>query len=149
MILVRSNKKVGAGFGVMILREDKVLLGKRHHDPNKASSLLNGAGTWTMPGGKLDFQESFGDGAYREVKEETGLEIAKDKLKLISVSNDMVEEAHFVTLGFLCQSFVGEPKALEPDEITEWLWFDLDDLPKPLYFPSEKVLSNYKDKKIY
>lgn len=77
--------KPGVGFGVMILKEGKVLLGKRHEDPEKADSLLHGAGTWTMPGGKLHFKESFEEGAYREVLEETGIKIDPDKLKLISL----------------------------------------------------------------
>jgi len=38
---------------------------------------------------------------------------------------------------------------MEPDEITEWKWFDLDDLPDPLYFPSEKVLNNYSENMFY
>ena len=58
-----ENKKVGVGFGVMILKKGKVLLGKRHEDPEKASSELHGEGTWTMPGGKLHFGERFEDGA--------------------------------------------------------------------------------------
>lgn len=33
-------KKIGAGFGVMILKNNKVLLGQRHVDPVKASSEL-------------------------------------------------------------------------------------------------------------
>ncbi len=40
-----EKPKVGVGVGVMILREGKVLLGKRHGDPAKATSLLQGAGT--------------------------------------------------------------------------------------------------------
>jgi hypothetical protein len=38
---------------------------------------------------------------------------------------------------------------MEPDEITEWQWFDLNNLPSPLYFPSAKVLENYKTQKFY
>jgi len=64
-----ENKKVGVGFGVMFLKDSKVLLGKRHDDPEKADSELHGEGTWTMPGGKLHFGEAFEDGAWREVKE--------------------------------------------------------------------------------
>ena len=45
--------------------------------------------------------------------------------------------------------FSGEPKVMEPDEITEWGWFDLNKLPKPLFFPSEKVLKNYFEGKFY
>ena len=143
----QNKKKIGVGFGVLILKENKVLLGKRHEDPEKASSLLNGAGTWTMPGGKLDFGETFEQGAKRETMEETGIKL--NKLDVICVNNDMVETAHFITLGLFSDDFEGEPQVLEPDEITEWGWFDLNELPNPIYFPSAKVLENYKAKKFY
>jgi 8-oxo-dGTP diphosphatase len=142
-----EEKKPGAGFGVMILKGKKVLLGHRHEDPEKASSLLHGEGSWTMPGGKLHFQENLKEGAVREVFEETGIMIRN--LKVISVSNDIVSDAHFVTIGFLAEEFEGEAKVMEPDEITEWKWFDLDRLPSPLYFPSEKMIKNYLARKIY
>lgn len=137
----------GVGFGVMILREGKVLLGHRHENPEKASSLLHGEGTWTMPGGKLHFQEKLKEGAIREVFEETGIKVKG--WEAISISNDIVQDAHFVTIGFLCEDFEGEVKVMEPDEITEWKWFDLSNLPSPLYFPSEKIIKNYLAKKIY
>ena len=143
----QKKKKIGVGFGVLILKDNKVLLGKRHEDPEKASSLLNGAGTWTMPGGKLDFGETFEQGAKRETMEETGIKL--NKVDVICVNNDMVETAHFITLGLFSDDFEGEPQVLEPDEITEWGWFDLNELPNPIYFPSAKVLENYKAKKFY
>ena len=142
-----DEKRVGVGFGVMILKSGKILLGKRHDNPVKASSLLNGAGKWTMPGGKLHFGETFEQGAKREVFEETGIRL--NKVDVMCVNQDIIETAHFVTLGLLSTDFSGEPKAMEPDEITEWKWFELDKLPSPLYFPSEKVLENYKHKKFY
>lgn len=142
-----KEEKPGAGFGVMLLKGRKVFLGHRHEDPEKASSLLHGEGTWTMPGGKLHFKENLKEGAIREVFEETGIKI-KD-LRVISVSNDIVSDAHFVTIGFLSEEFEGEPKLMEPNEITEWKWFDLDKLPSPLYFPSEKIIKNYLAKKLY
>lgn len=144
-----GDKKIGVGFGVIILRDNKILLGKRHEDPTKADSELHGEGTWTMPGGGLHFRESFEDGAEREVLEETGLAINKQSIKLVSVGNDQVSDAHFVTLGFICNDSKGEPKVMEPDEITEWKWFSLDNLPKPLFFPSEKVLKNYLSNNVY
>lgn len=144
-----DNKKVGVGFGVMVLKEGKVLLGRRHDNPEKASSLLHGEGTWTMPGGKLHFGEDLKEAAMREVLEETGLKVKKEDLKIISVTNDIVYDAHFVTIGFLCEKFEGKPKVMEPDEIIEWQWFDLDQPPSPIFFPSEKIIRNYLDKKFY
>lgn len=141
------KKRVGAGIGVMILKDERVLLGRRHLDPNKADSALHGEGTWTMPGGKLDFGDTFEMGAAREVLEETGIKVKS--LNVICVSNEIVSDAHFVTIGLLCTDFEGEPHVMEPDEITEWKWFDLQDLPTPLFFPSEKILKNYKEKAFY
>ncbi|MBR9704922.1 NUDIX domain-containing protein [Candidatus Pacearchaeota archaeon] len=134
-------KKVGIGVGVMILRDGKVLLGKRHVDKDKADSELRGEGTWTMPGGKLDYDEGFLECAKREVMEETG--IVLNKVKVICVNNDKNEYSHFVTIGLFCDDFGGEVQVLEPDEITEWKWFSLDKLPSPMFFPSKKLLRNY------
>ncbi len=141
-----SNKKPRVGVGVIILRNNKILLGKRHDNPKKADSLLHGEGTWTLPGGKLDFKEGLKDCAYREVFEETEIKINKDKIKIVSITNDIVEDAHFVTIVFVTEEYQGEPKVMEPDEITEWKWFDLNDLPSPMFFPSEKAIRNYINK---
>lgn len=145
--------KIGVGFGVFLYKSGRVLLGRRNDDSEKADSELHGEGTWTMPGGKLEFGESFEEGAKREVMEETG--IVLDKVKLICVNNDMVlnseKPAHFVTLGFFADEryFSGSPKVMEPEEITEWRWFDLDNLPKNLFFPSQRVLENHRLNKFY
>ena len=141
------KNKIGVGVGIMILRDGKVLLGQRHLDKEKASSELQGQGQWTMPGGKLDFGESFIDGAKRETKEETGLDL--NNIKVICINNDIISEAHYVTIGLLCTEFDGKPQVLEPDTITVWEWFELDDLPSPMYEASVKILNNYKEGKFY
>jgi len=144
-----ENLKIGVGFGVMILRDGKVLLGQRHVDPLKADSELHGEGTWTMPGGKLHFGESFEQGACREIMEETGMRVIEADLKVISLSNDAISDAHFVTIGLLCERADGSPQVMEPDEITTWDWFSLDALPTPLFFPSERVVRNYQSGAFY
>ena len=134
----------------MILNtQGEVLLGKRNNDAQKASSDLHGEGTWTMPGGKLDFHETLIDGVTREVLEETGIKIDKEKTKVISVADEIVPDNHYVTVGFLCQDFEGEPKATEPEEITEWKWYNLNNLPEKVFPPSAKMTKAYLNNKIY
>ncbi len=145
--IIEEKKRVGVGFGVMLLKDNKVLLGHRHIDPKKADSELHGEGTWTMPGGKLEYGESFEEGALREVIEETGITLKS--VKVIAVNNDKNEFAHFITIAMFSADFEGAPKVMEPDEITEWRWFDLNNLPKPIYFPSAKVIENYRQRKFY
>lgn len=142
------TEKPRVGIGIMLLRGGKILLGKRHEDPIKASSLLHGEGTWTMPGGKVRSGEKLEDAAYREVLEETGIRIRKDKMKIISVADDVADDAHFTTIGFLCQDFDGEPRVME-EEIVEWEWFSFDNLPKPIFLPSEKILKNFLQREYY
>ena len=141
--IIIMEKITRAGIGIMILKDGKVLLGRRHEDPEKADSALHGEGTWTMPGGKIDFGQSPEEAACREVIEETGIKIDKKDLEIINVSSDISGEAHFITIGFLCRDFEGEPKVMEPDEIVEWRWFPLNETPSPIFFPSEKLLKAY------
>lgn len=142
------EKIMGVGVGVMILnKKNKILLGKRNDDKEKASSLLDGAGTWTMPGGKVDFGDTVHQTAIKETKEETDLDILD--LEIIGLNENLFENVYFFTVGFLARNWIGEVKTMEPEEITEWQWFDLDDLPENLYNPSKKLLNNYKSNEIF
>lgn len=135
--------RIKVGIGVMLLKDNKVLLGRR--SPSYKDSFELG-GTWTMPGGKMEYGETFEETAKREVFEECGIKIKE--AKLISISNDKTDKAHFVTLGFLCESFEGKEEAKE-EAIIEWKWFYVNNLPSPMYFPSKNIIDNYKRKTIY
>lgn len=138
---------VRAGIGVMLIKDNKILLGKRHEDPEKAKSELHGEGTWTFPGGKMNFGEGIFEAARREVLEETGIVVKT--LKIISIGNEIVRDAHFITIGLLAIDFEGEPKILEPEEIIEWRWFSFDNLPEKIYPPTKKIIRNFLKSQLY
>jgi len=136
-----------AGMGIMVMDSDgRVLMGLRNSDAALADSDLHGEGTWTMPGGKFDFGDGFFEGAARELKEETDLDLIR--AEIISISNERADTAHFVTLGFLATEWNGDVKAMEPDEIIKWEWFSLDALPVNIYAPTKKFIENFRAKRL-
>jgi len=135
------------GMGIMVMNEKgEVLLGLRNSDATKADSDLHGEGTWTFPGGKFDFGDGLFEGAARELKEETNLDLIR--AEIISVSNERADTAHYITLGFLATEYSGVVKTMEPDEIVKWEWFALDNLPKNIYAPTRKMIDNYSAKRL-
>ncbi len=144
---MHEKKRVGAGLGVILERDGKILLGMRHPDPDKADSAFKSSGEWCLPGGKLDFGETLEQGAIREVAEETGIVIKNPQV--ISIHNCKNEHAHFLTAGMITHEWKGEATVMEPDEIIEWKWFPINDLPFPRYFPSFEVIENYLQGRFY
>ncbi len=125
------------GVGVIILRERRILLGRRRN--------AHGAGDWSPPGGKLDFGETPEQCAVREVREETGLTI--ENVRLVSVTNDLFlsEQKHFVTLFMMADCPAGTPELLEPDKCEGWGWFEWTTLPEPLFLPLRNLLQQQFD----
>lgn len=140
-------KYIRAGCGVMVLRDNMILLGKRNDDPIKADSELHEEGTWTMPGGNIKYGETFEQAGRREVAEETGM-FAED-LEVICVQTDMSEFAHYISVGMVAHTFFGNPQIMEPEEIVEWRWFPLDQLPEKVFSPSMKTIECYLKQKFY
>lgn len=123
------------GVGVMIMKDGKVLLGKR-----KGS---HGAGEYAWPGGHFEYMESFEDCAKREVHEETGMQIQKIRfLRLLNLKD--YAPKHYVDIGLICEWKSGEPQVMEPDRCEGWSWYDVDDLPQPLFSTLPSYIEAYK-----
>lgn len=118
------------GVNVFVLKDGKVLLGKRIGK--------RGYGTWCLPGGHFEWGESLAGAAARELEEETS--IKSDNLEFLHLVNDPQEETHYVHIDFFAKDWSGEPKVTEPDKFAEWKWFDLDDLPDPIFIGHQKLL---------
>lgn len=87
--------------GVIIIKDGKVLFGQRLN--------AHGAGSWSIPGGHLECNETWEDCGKRETKEETGLEIAN--LRFVAATNDMFkkENKHYVTIYLQADWLGGKP----------------------------------------
>lgn len=119
-----KNPRVGVG--VMVVKDGKVLIGKR-----KSS---HGEGEYAWPGGHLEHLESIEECARREVREEAGIEIKNIKfLRLMNITT--YAPKHYIDIAMTAEWDSGEPEVLEPHKLESWEWRDMNDLPEPLFTP--------------
>lgn len=136
------ENQVRVGIGIMIKDGNKILLGHRVVNRKDTGGIFE-PNTWTFPGGKQEFGETIFEGAKREVKEETNLEI--DNLEILSASDDIQPNKHYVTLQIIANKYSGELKIMEPEKEDKWEWFDIESLPENIYSPTKKFINKYKD----
>lgn len=131
------------GVGVMVKNsQGQVLMGLRKSP--------YGEGTWSFPGGHLEFEETMAEVAIRETKEETGLDVSE--LELVSLADEMGsldKGKHYVNVGFLAHASFGEPKVTEPEKWEKWGWFNIDNLPKQIFEATGLMIKRYLAEKIY
>ena len=120
------------GVGVAILRDGKILLGKRKN--------AHGEGEWAFPGGHLEYGEDIEACARREVIEETGLQLKQCHTG--PYTNNVFEshQRHYVTLIMIAEAMPGEPENREPEKCESWEWFDWNHLPSPLFLPLQSLV---------
>lgn len=128
-----ANNRPSVGVAVIVVKNKKVLLGKRKNVPI-------GKGCWGFPGGHLEENESFEGAAKREVMEETGMKIKN--LRFLTATNDIFtkEKKHYITLFLCAEHLSGTPKVLEPEKCEKWRFFEWKKLPSPLFLPVKNLL---------
>jgi 8-oxo-dGTP diphosphatase len=132
------ERRPQVGVGVLVLRHEQthqsgqVLLGLRRG--------AHGAGTWSPPGGHLEFGEDPVACVRREALEETGITL--EACEFVGVTNDVfeVEGRHYVTLFYKATTFSGVPSVREPDKCDTWQWWSWDALPSNLFLPLSNLL---------
>jgi 8-oxo-dGTP diphosphatase len=126
------NQAQNVGLAIIITRNNQVLLVKRKN--------VHGAGSWSTPGGHLEFGETPEFCAAREVKEEVGLDVGNIRFR--AITNDVFEKygKHYITIWMDGESKSGEANITADYEVAELGWFAWDSLPEPLFLPFENLL---------
>ena len=115
----------------------KVLLQKRNHEPRK--------GWWTVAGGYLDWNETLEECAIREAKEELGYDL-KEITFFTNVSDITRDEDGKQNIDHVYIAYVNhDPPKIDPNEVTEFAWFDFSNLPENIAFNHRKTLLKFKD----
>ena len=110
------------GVGVIVFKDNDVLLVQRAQEPNK--------GSWSIPGGKQELGEGLIDTARREVGEETGIiidaPILLETLDLIERDSNGEILFHYTLIDFVANWVAGDLQA--GDDALQAIWVNVDDL---------------------
>lgn len=126
------------GVGVIIEMDEGVVLVKRRFEPR--------AGWWCLPAGFLEADESAEEGAVRECKEETGLDVVVDDLFGVYSFPEGMQRSGLVI--FYTARVVGG-KLCAGDDAEKVRAFSLDDLPDNLAFRTHReVLARLRQRAV-
>ena len=115
------------GAGVIIRRDDRVLLVQRRFAPKE--------GEWTLPTGFMEWDEDIEETAVREVREETGLEVRLTGL--FAANTGVLPPDQPVLVIFYTAEEIGG--ALQAgDDAARAEFFALDELPGPIAFAAHR-----------
>lgn len=113
---------IGVGVGALIYNDEgKMLITQR------GPKAKNERGFWEIPGGSVEFGETFEEAIVREIQEELAITIkVKD---LLSVCSHLIpeENQHWVSPTYICEIVEGDPVIQEPEKCSSWGWFTLEE----------------------
>ena len=110
------------GVGVIVFRDQEVLLVKRNKEPNKDQ--------WSIPGGRQIIGETAEEAGQRELLEETGVKV--DQLLLVDVVDAIIPDVegkikyHYTLVDYMGQWHSGESRP--GDDAQEVRWVHLNEL---------------------
>ncbi len=117
---------------IVALRNDQreVLLIQRKNDPY--------AGHWALPGGFLDMDETVEQGACRELKEETGLDVVSLEQLQVFSTVDRDPRERVVSVAFLA-TIPADQMPQAADDAKDARWFPIIELPELAFDHAEII----------
>ena len=123
------------GIGIVVIREDHVLLCRRGKPPN--------IGSWTLPGGAQDVGETCQEAARRELLEETGLTVGElhfcAYVDTVRRDGDGRVRFHYTILDFAARWDGGD--AVAGSDVSHVEWAPMDALePYDLWSEAHRII---------
>lgn len=123
--LKRGIDFIGVGVGAAIFNKERRLL-----ITLRGKNAKNERGKWEIPGGSVEYGETFEQALKREMREEHAVEIKI--IELLGICDHIIpeEHQHWVSPTYICILTKGEPKINEPNKCKRIGWFTPEEAKK-------------------
>jgi mutator protein MutT len=130
-----ERHKLKVAVYLFLIKEDKILLCRRAYTGWQD-------GNYSLPSGHLDPNETIIEAMLRETKEEVGVVLKKEDIKLV---HTMHRINIYVDFYFEAKSWQGEPQNMEPDKCDDVRWFLINELPENMVPSVRAAFLNYQN----
>jgi mutator protein MutT len=128
---------------LILQKDDSVCLLKR------AQSLSFGGGLYSLPGGKIEQDETAQQAAVREAKEELGITINEKDLEFVHLFHRKGATERIFAIIFKVKKWQGTPENKEPDKHDELQFFKVDQIPANMIPAHKQALEFIKKGGLY
>lgn len=128
---------------LMLMQDDSVLMLKR-----SANSSFE-PGAFSLPGGRVEKNESFKQAVIREASEELGITINSEDLEFAHTFYRRGGQHELVACIFKCTKWQGNPYNKEPEKHDILEWVNFDHLPGRLIPAHQKVWESIRKEMPY
>ena len=130
---------------LILLKDKKVLLLRRFNTGYED-------GNYSMVAGHVESGETFTECIIREAKEEAGILLQPEDLKVVHImhrNSGTAENNERIDVFFLAEQWDGDITNTEPHKCDDLSWFDVENLPNNIIPYVDKVLKEIKNKICY
>ncbi len=131
-----SQQPIGV-CAVLRNQQGKIIVGRRKNSYK--------AGSYGMPGGRVEYGESLTAAIAREVLEETGLH--DFDFSYVGVVRETQEEYDFIHFVFTADVGDAEPELCEPQKCEGWEWYAPQQLPESVLAGHMAAIDMFMNKK--
>lgn len=119
--------------GIILNSKNEVFLIKRGIEP--------AYGEWALPGGYVDWDETFEEAMMREIREEVGLSLTIDRF--FRYYDSTQRNLQNVAVTFVLKVQDNTSVTLQKEEVLEGRWFSFSNLPEHIAFDHRMMLEDY------
>lgn len=127
---------------LILMKDNKILLSRRCN-----TGFYDG--DYSFPAGHLDGNETMIQAMIREAKEEIGIDLNPEDLKLVHVMHRKEPSEERVNFFFTAKKWGSKPKIMEPHKCDDLSWFEFDNLPNNVTPYIKQAISCFRNKIFY